>query len=177
MVQYSVKIVIVTSKKLSGNMFWMGKKRCLQDFHGKTFWKADTWKNDKEMMLICLREITFGNVMRFNYESFQTLKIQNGWEGKGNHCCEGGNTVMSSILPFSFVFAFKETSGWPEVSWRWRGEKNKVTAHVSTCWRMCRKNLNIISMCAVSPVVHTSNISSCQKNFFSFPVAVENSIR
>jgi hypothetical protein len=32
-------------------------------------------------------------------------------------------------------------------------------------------------MCAVSPVVHTSNISSCQKNFFSFPVAVNNSIK
>jgi hypothetical protein len=29
----------------------------------------------------------------------------------------------------------------------------------------------------VSPVVHTSNISSCQKNFFSFPVAVNNSIK
>ena len=33
-------------------------------------------------------------------------------------------------------------------------------------------------MCALSPVVHTSNISSCQKkNFFSFPVAVKNSIK
>ena len=33
-------------------------------------------------------------------------------------------------------------------------------------------------MCAVSPVVHTSNIYSCQKkNFFSFPVAVNNSIK
>jgi len=32
-------------------------------------------------------------------------------------------------------------------------------------------------MCAVSPVVHTSNIASCQKNFFSFPVAVKNSIK
>ena len=28
---------------------------------------------------------------------------------------------------------------------------------------VCGKNLNILSMCAVSPVVHTSNISSCQK--------------
>ena len=38
--------------------------------------------------------------------------------------------------------------------------------------------MNISSMCAVSPVVHTSNISSCQKkNFFSFPVAVNNSIK
>ena len=26
-------------------------------------------------------------------------------------------------------------------------------------------------------VVHTLNISSCQKNFFSFPVAVNNSIK
>jgi hypothetical protein len=40
------------------------------------------------------------------------------------------------------------------------------------------KNLNIVSMCAISPVVHTSNISSCQKkNFFSFPAAVNNSIK
>jgi hypothetical protein len=39
------------------------------------------------------------------------------------------------------------------------------------------KNLNIISMYAVSPVVHLSNISSCQKNFFSLPVAVNNTIK
>ena len=33
-------------------------------------------------------------------------------------------------------------------------------------------------MCAVSPVVHTSNISNCQnKYFFNFPVAVNNSIK
>ena len=52
----------------------------------------------------------------------------------------------------------------------------------SSCYHtrvnVCGNNLNIISMCSVSPVVHTSNISSCQKkkNFFSFPVAVKNSI-
>jgi hypothetical protein len=40
-----------------------------------------------------------------------------------------------------------------------------------SCWCTCGKNLNITSMCAMSPMVHTSNISSCQKNFFSFPVA------
>jgi hypothetical protein len=39
------------------------------------------------------------------------------------------------------------------------------------------KNLNIVSMCAVSPVVNTSNIFICQKNFFSFPVAVNSSIK
>jgi len=29
-------------------------------------------------------------------------------------------------------------------------------------------NLNIVSMCAVSPLVHASNISSCQRNLFQF---------
>ena len=28
---------------------------------------------------------------------------------------------------------------------------------------VCGKNMNIVSMCAVSTVVHTSNISSCKK--------------
>jgi len=37
--------------------------------------------------------------------------------------------------------------------------------------------LNIVSMCAVSPVVHTSNISSCHKKALSFPVVVNNSIK
>jgi hypothetical protein len=41
----------------------------------------------------------------------------------------------------------------------------------------CGKNLNIVSMCAVSPMVHTLNFSSCQKNLFSFPMAVNNSIK
>ena len=45
--------------------------------------------------------------------------------------------------------------------------------------RVCGENLNNVSMCAVSPMVHTSNIYSCQKkkNFFGFPVAVNNSIK
>jgi hypothetical protein len=38
----------------------------------------------------------------------------------------------------------------------------QITAtHASTCWHVHGKNFNIISMCAVSPVVHTLNISSC----------------
>jgi hypothetical protein len=48
--------------------------------------------------------------------AIQKLKIHNKWEGKGNHHSEGGNTVVSSILPFPFVFAFTGTPGWPEVS-------------------------------------------------------------
>jgi hypothetical protein len=66
-------------------------------------------------------------------------------------------------------------STWP----RW----SKDTDHCSseeyrfTLVDVFGKNLNIISMCAVSPVVHTSNISSCQKIFFRFPVAMNNSIK
>jgi hypothetical protein len=30
---------------------------------------------------------------------------------------------------------------------------------------------------AVSPMMHKSNISNCQKNFFSFPVALNSSIK
>ena len=43
--------------------------------------------------------------------------------------------------------------------------------------RVCGTNLNIVSMCAVSPVVDTSNISSCQQQKISFLVAVKNSIK
>jgi hypothetical protein len=34
------------------------------------------------------------------------------------------------------------------------------------CWRVCGKNFNIVSICAVLPVVHTLNNSSCQKKLF-----------
>jgi len=50
------------------------------------------------------------------------LKLQNGWEGKGNHHCEGFRPSLSHprshSQQFLFVLAFKETSGWPEVSQR-----------------------------------------------------------
>jgi hypothetical protein len=42
--------------------------------------------------------------------------------------------------------------------------------HVDAC-------LYIVSMCAFSPVVLTLSISSYQKYFFSFPVAVNNSMK
>ena len=39
---------------------------------------------------------------------------------------------------------------------------------------VCGKNLNIVSMCAVSPVVHTSNLSSCKKKkLFQFSYGCE----
>ena len=59
-----------------------------------------------------------------------------------------------------------------------------VTAHIDTIFkflphtrqrRVCGKNVTIISMCAVSPMVHTSNISSCQtkKKLFQFSCGCE----
>jgi hypothetical protein len=41
------------------------------------------------------------------------------------------------------------------------------------CWRVCGKNLNIVSMCAVSPVVHTSSFSSCQKKLVQISCVCE----
>ena len=53
-----------------------------------------------------------------------------------------------------------------------------LATHVSPWWCVCGRNLNIVLMCAVSSMVHISNTSSCQKkNFLSFPVAVNNSIK
>ena len=54
---------------------------------------------------------------------------------------------------------------------------SSLATYASPWWCVCGKNLNIVSMCAVSPVVYSSKISSCQKNFFSFPVAVNNSTK
>ena len=38
---------------------------------------------------------------------------------------------------------------------------------------LCGKNLNIVSMCAVLPVVHSSDISSSQKKLFQFSCGCE----
>jgi len=58
-------------------------------------------------------------------------------------------------------------------------------AHINTMFkllphtrqRMCGNNLKIISMCAMLPMVHTSNISSCQKKLLQFSYGCENSIK
>jgi hypothetical protein len=56
------------------------------------------------------------------------------------------------------------------------------TAAMIRAWEVshvdvCGNNLDIATMCAISPMVHTSDISSCQKNYFSVPAAVNNSIK
>jgi hypothetical protein len=61
-------------------------------------------------------------------------------------------------------------------AWR-HGSLQQWRISMHPCWRVCGKNLNILSTCAVSPVVNTSNISSRKKNLFSFPVSVYNFIK
>jgi len=39
----------------------------------------------------------------------------------------------------------------------------KLLPHMRQHVDVCGNNLNIVSMCAMSPAVHTSNICSCQK--------------
>jgi hypothetical protein len=60
----------------------------------------------------------------------------------------------------------KTICAWYKQLQQWR-----ISMH--PCWRVCGKNLNIVWMCAVSPVVHTSNISSCQKKLFQFSCGCE----
>jgi len=45
-----------------------------------------------------------------------------------------------------------------------------VATHASTCSRVCGNNLNIVSMCVVSPVVHTSNMFVITENIMKRPV-------
>ena len=53
-------------------------------------------------------------------------------------------------------------------------ELKKIFLTTRDVRRVCGNNLNIVSMCAVSPVVHTSNISNCQKKkLFQFSCGCE----
>ena len=50
----------------------------------------------------------------------------------------------------------------------WHGTHRYDIQVLATRWCVCGKNLNIILMCSVSPMVHASNISSCQEKLFQF---------
>ena len=88
-------------------------------------------------------------------------------------------TVTGKLKKFFFLLTIRDFRC---VHHGWHGTHSYdiqvLATHSSTCWRVCGNNLNILSMRAVSPVVHTPKISNCQKkkNFFSFPVTVNNSI-
>lgn len=65
------------------------------------------------------------------YKGYPEIHDKNVWEGKGNHRCDGGNTVVSNILPILLIFALKETSGRPEISRKRSGEKQ---SHYVAAW-------------------------------------------
>ena len=51
----------------------------------------------------------------FIHYGYPEIEDTNYVEGKVNHRCEGGSTVVFGTLQFLFVSAFEETSGRPEV--------------------------------------------------------------
>jgi hypothetical protein len=71
---------------------------------------------------------------------------------------------------FSQTVVFQHSSNFC----RWVMQVYVVRKWQHTCLRVCGKNLNIISMCAVSPVVDTLNVSNCQgKKLFQFSSGCE----
>ena len=81
----------------------------------------------------------------------QKSNIQNGWEGKGNHHCEGFRSCRSQHRPrfrrFPFVFAFKETSGRPEGftnTKRWKRNRHVVAcAGGRVLWHRSAKKIRV----------------------------------
>jgi len=85
-----------------------------------------------------------------------------------------GSTLMELFTAVGNLFFFVTTRDF-------RCVHNGCTAQIDRIFKflphtLTRVNLNIVSMCAVSPVVHTSKICSCQKKII-FPVAVKNSAK
>jgi len=71
-------------------------------------------------------------------------------------------SVYTSSQNFATVYGFRAVDDFAHYMDNFRGHRVPLwwlATHTSTCWRVCGNNLNIISMCAVSPVVHKSNIS------------------
>ena len=99
-----------------------------------------------------------------------------------NHFCYGprGPLVLRPVIFFLWGYVKDRVFVPPllrDLADQRHGSLQQWRISMHPYWRLCGKNLNVVSMCAVSPVVHMSNVSSCQKkDFFSFPVAINNSI-
>jgi len=95
-----------------------------------------------------------------------------------NHWCYGPPR-SPDITPSDF-FLWGYVKDWvfiPPLSPDLADLKAQIIAAVkntdASMLRACRKNLNIITMCAVLPIVHMSNISSCQKKLCQFSCCCE----
>jgi len=122
-----------------------------------------------------------GSSAHFHCEVCQCLNtvLLGRWTGRAS----GNNQPLMlwpprspDITPFDFFFTFggyvKDRVFVPPLPRDLADLKARIIAAVKNAdapmlTRVCGNSLNIISMCAVSPVVHTSNISSCQKKTFS----------
>jgi hypothetical protein len=112
--------------------------------HSHNSWENDFSISDCVVQCFCWSTVNTEYFLRFWSMSHppsegmdcMTLKIQNGWKGEGNYCCEDGITFVSSIFPFLYVFAFKATSCRTEVSLTLRGEKWSHYVVVWTCGRV-----------------------------------------
>ena len=84
-------------------------------------------------------------------------------------------TATGKLKKFFFFLTTRHVR-WVHHGWHGthRYDIQAVATRASTCWSVCGKNLNILSTCALSPVVHTSNMSSCQKKkLFQFSCGCE----
>jgi hypothetical protein len=75
-----------------------------------------------------------------------------------------GNRGMYTVRPTIAI--------WPGRGCR-HGSLQQWRISMHPFWCVCCKNLNIKSMCAVSPVVYTLNIFSCQNKLFQFSCGCE----
>jgi hypothetical protein len=83
--------------------------------------------------------------------------------------------TSKSVVTVQRVFRAKNAKDPPTdktiLAWYKQMQQWRISIH--TYWRVCGKNLNIVSMWAMSSVVHTSNISSYQTNLFQFSCGYE----
>jgi hypothetical protein len=72
----------------------------------------------------------------------------------------------STIAVVTNIDAHTLTRVWQEIEYRIDVLRVTRGAHIEPL-SLSKKIWNIVSMCAVSPVVHASNLSSCQKTFWN----------
>jgi hypothetical protein len=108
--------------------------------------------------------------------------VRHGWHGKHRYDIQVLATRVNMGASIFFTAAVIRGNGgtytvrptiatwpcWPKGTGHCSSEEYRCT-HVDAGG----KNLNIVSMFAVSPVAHTSNISSCQKKLFQFSCGCE----
>jgi hypothetical protein len=108
-----------------------------------------------------------GKLKKFFLTTRDVRCVRHGWHGTHRYDTQVPATRLnmgaSIFFTAAVIRAFRSA--------RSRGNGGTSTVrHTIATWG---KNLNIVSMCAVSPVAHTSNISSCQKKLFHFSCGCE----